>query len=314
MANKVLVTGAAGFIGSNVVRSLSSRGVPTVAVDGLLGGLYPAGEKKQRFAAIAKLSGVTAHHLDIRHDDLSVIEEGVTHVINEAAMPGLGPSWSDFDLYATCNLSAVARLIDVAKNWPLQKFIQISTSSVYGKLAVGDETLPTLPVSPYGATKLAAEHLALAHWRDSGFPVSVLRYFSVYGPGQRPDMAYRKFIARALAQEPIDVFGDGSQSRSNTYIDDCVAATVSALEKAESGEIYNISGGTERSLLEALEIIEKEAGRKLSLRFHPRARGDQDRTMGDSQKAVELLGLSHTITLEEGLARQVKWQRDAHLF
>ena len=314
MPNKVLVTGAAGFIGSSVVRSLSSLGVDTVAIDGLLGGLYPAEEKKQRFAEIAELPGVTVHLLDIRHDDFSVIGGGVTHIINEAAMPGLGLSWSDFELYATCNLSAVARLIDMAKNWPIQRFIQISTSSVYGKLAVGDESLPTLPVSPYGATKLAAEHLALAHWRDSSFPVSVLRYFSVYGPGQRPDMAYRKFIARALAGETIDVFGDGSQSRSNTYIDDCVAATVSALEKAESGEIYNISGGTERSLLEALEIIEKEAGRKLSLRFHPRARGDQDRTMGDSQKAVELLGLSHTITLEEGLARQVKWQRDAHLF
>jgi len=314
MPNKVLVTGAAGFIGSSVVRSLSSLGVDTVAIDGLLGGLYPAEEKKQRFAEIAELPGVTVHLLDIRHDDFSVIGGGVTHIINEAAMPGLGLSWSDFELYATCNLSAVARLIDMARNWPIQRFIQISTSSVYGKLAVGDESLPTLPVSPYGATKLAAEHLALAHWRDSSFPVSVLRYFSVYGPGQRPDMAYRKFIARALAGETIDVYGDGSQSRSNTYIDDCVAATVSALEKAEPGEIYNISGGTERSLLDALRIIEEQAGQGLNLNFLPRARGDQDRTMGDSQKAVQTLGLTNTISLEEGLARQVKWQRDAHHF
>jgi len=314
MPNKVLVTGAAGFIGSSVVRSLSSLGVDTVAIDGLLGGLYPAEEKKQRFAEIAELPGVTVHQLDIRRDDFSDIGGGVTHIINEAAMPGLGLSWSDFELYATCNLSAVARLIDMAKNWPIQRFIQISTSSVYGKLAVGDESLPTLPVSPYGATKLAAEHLALAHWRDSSFPVSVLRYFSVYGPGQRPDMAYRKFIARALAGETIDVYGDGSQSRSNTYIDDCVAATVSALEKAEPGEIYNISGGTERSLLDALRIIEEQAGQGLNLNFLPRARGDQDRTMGDSQKAVQTLGLTNTISLEEGLARQVKWQRDAHHF
>ena len=314
MPNKVLVTGAAGFIGSSVVRSLSSLGVDTVAIDGLLGGLYPAEEKKQRFAEIAELPGVTVHQLDIRRDDFSDIGGGVTHIINEAAMPGLGLSWSDFELYATCNLSAVARLIDMARNWPIQRFIQISTSSVYGKLAVGDESLPTLPVSPYGATKLAAEHLALAHWRDSSFPVSVLRYFSVYGPGQRPDMAYRKFIARALAGETIDVYGDGSQSRSNTYIDDCVAATVSALEKAEPGEIYNISGGTERSLLDALRIIEEQAGQGLNLNFLPRARGDQDRTMGDSQKAVQTLGLTNTISLEEGLARQVKWQRDAHHF
>jgi len=127
-------------------------------------------------------------------------------------------------------------------------------------------------------------------------------------------MAYRKFIARALAGQPIDVYGDGSQSRSNTYIDDCVAATVSALERADPGETYNISGGSERSLMEALGIIEKEAGRELNLNFLPRARGDQDRTMGDSQKAAQGLGFTHTISLEEGLARQVKWQRDAHLF
>ncbi len=119
-----------------------------------------------------------------------------TTSINEAAMPGSGLSWSDFELYSSCNLSSVARLMDQAKRWPLTKFVQISTSSVYGKNAVGDENMPTLPVSPYGVTKLAAENLAFAYMRDSDVPVTVLRYFSVYGPGQRPDMAYRKFIAK----------------------------------------------------------------------------------------------------------------------
>ena len=314
MNHKVLVTGAAGFIGSAIVRSLSARGQEVIALDGLLGGLYPAQEKSERFRHISELPGVRALELDLRHDDLSTLDKDITHVINEAAMPGLGPSWSDFDLYSSCNLTAVARLIDVAKTWPIERFVQISTSSVYGKLAVGDETMATLPVSPYGATKLAAEHLAFAHWRDSGFPVSVLRYFSVYGPGQRPDMAYRKFIAHALSGTPIDVFGDGTQSRSNTYIDDCVVATLSALENAEPGQVYNISGVTERTLLDALGIIEEAAGRELNLNFLPRARGDQDRTLGDSQRAIRALGLKHTVTLEEGLARQVKWQRDANLF
>ena len=314
MREKVRVTGAAGFIGSSIVRTLSGSGVEIIAVDGLLGGLYPAEEKAARFAEIAELPGVHAIELDLRDGDISVVGDDITHVINEAAMPGLGPSWSDFALYSSCNLSAVARLIDAAKAWPIKKFVQISTSSVYGKFAVGDENLPTKPVSPYGATKLAAEHLVLAHWRDSGFPVTILRYFSVYGPGQRPDMAYRKFISRALAGTAIDVYGDGTQSRSNTYIDDCVDASISALEKGEPGEIYNISGMTERTITEALSIIEREAGRELNLNFLPRARGDQDRTMGDAKKAISQLGLHHTVTLEEGLANQVKWQRDANLF
>ena len=238
---KVLVTGAAGFIGSAVVRELTSRDVQVVALDGLLGGLYPAEEKIQRWENLGEIPGVHRIMLDLRDGELAALPNDITHVINEAAMPGLGPSWADFDLYSSCNLSAVARLIEQSKNWPLEKFVQISTSSVYGRLAVGDESLPTLPVSPYGATKLAAEHLLMAHWRDSGFPATILRYFSVYGPGQRPDMAYRKFIAKALSSTPIDLYGDGSQTRSNTFIDDCVDGTIAAIDRGRPGEVYNIS-------------------------------------------------------------------------
>lgn len=307
---KVLITGAAGFIGSAVVRELAAREIHTVALDSLLGGLYPADEKIRRWEHLTNLPSVDRIALDLRDGDLSELPNDITHVINEAAMPGLGPSWSDFDLYSSCNLGAVARLAERADQWNLEKFVQISTSSVYGRLAVGDETLPTLPVSPYGVTKLAGEHLALAHFRDSGLPVTILRYFSVYGPGQRPDMAYRKFITNALTDRPIDVYGDGSQSRSNTYIDDCVQATIEALEKGRNGEIYNIAGGAERSLNDALAAIESSVGKGLMINYLPRARGDQDRTFGDSTKAQEELGLSHRISLEEGLERQVRWQRD----
>ena len=311
---KVLVTGAAGFIGSSVVRELHSLEVPVVAVDAFVDGLYPREEKIMRWDSLSNLMGVDRIELDLRHGDLTSLPDDITHVINEAAMPGLGPSWGNFDLYASCNFSAVARLIEQTIRWPLKKFVQISTSSVYGRFAVGDEALPALPVSPYGATKLAAEHLALAHWRDSGFPVTILRYFSVYGPGQRPDMAYRKFISKALAKAEITVFGDGSQSRSNTYIDDCVSATISALEKGQPGETYNIAGVAERSLNEALEIIASEVGTPLVITYLQKARGDQDRTFGDSTKAQLNLDFRHSVTLEEGLARQVKWQRDAGLF
>lgn len=314
MNEKILVTGAAGFIGSALVRKLSSRGTRVVAVDGLLDGLYPATEKIQKWDSISLLPEVEGFVLDLRDGDLSTLPGDITHVINEAAMPGLGLSWEKFDLYSSCNLSAVARLVEQAHHWPLEKFIQISTSSVYGKSAVGDEYLPTMPVSPYGVTKLAAEQLTLAHYRDSGFPVSILRYFSVYGPGQRPDMAYRKFISHALSGKPIQVFGDGSQSRSNTYIDDCVEATMSALERAKLGETYNISGSSERSLNDALAIIAETVDQALDINYLPRARGDQDRTFGNSNKAQKEFGFKHSVSLEEGLRHQVKWQRDANLF
>ena len=306
---KVLVTGAAGFIGSAVTEELANQGHAVVAVDALLGGLYPSREKVGRSQRLETNPSVDFHQLDLREADLSALPSGITHVIHEAAMPGLGLSWSDFALYESCNLSATARLIEAAAEWPLERFIQISTSSVYGKTAAGDETLALAPASPYGVTKLAAENLALAHWRDSAFPASILRYFSVYGPGQRPDMAYRNFIAKALAGEKITLFGTGEQTRSNTYIDDCVSVTISALTRSSPGEIYNISGHEERSISEALGIIEAEVGRPLLIERQPAARGDQIRTAGDSSKAQENLGFTHTVTLESGLARQVDWQR-----
>ena len=306
---KVLVTGAAGFIGSAVVKTLSAAGVEVVGVDALLGGLYPAIEKQQRFEELQDSLGKNLFQLDLRSDDLSALPANITHVINEAAMPGLGLSWQDFDLYASCNLTATARLIEAAHAWSLQKFVQISTSSVYGKNAAGDESLPLAPVSPYGVTKLAAENLVQAYWRDSGLPGVILRYFSVYGPGQRPDMAYRKFIDLALQGQPIDLYGSGEQTRSNTYIDDCVSATIGALSNGVPGEIYNISGAAERSINDALSIIQENTGRPLAINHLPAARGDQARTMGDTSKAQRELGFRHSVTLEEGLAAQVSWQR-----
>ena len=305
----VLVTGAAGFIGSALTRGLSEAGWRVIALDGLLDGLYPAAEKKTRFDQLSGLPGVTPLQLDLRTDDLSVIPNTVTHVINEAAMPGLGLSWQDFDLYSSCNLGALSRLIDQSSMWPLERFVQISTSSVYGKNAVGDENQPLEPVSPYGVTKLAAENLVFAHLRDSGFPALILRYFSVYGPGQRPDMAYRKFISKALAGEPIKVYGDGNQSRSNTYIDDCVAGTISALSRGATGDVFNIAGDTERSLNEALAIIEERLGKPLDIEYRGAARGDQDRTKGDTSRAQDVLGFRNSTSLEDGLARQIEWQQ-----
>jgi nucleoside-diphosphate-sugar epimerase len=307
MSEHILVTGAAGFIGSGIVRRLNEQGRQVFGVDALLGGLYPAQEKRERFAELSSLSGVEMLALDLRDGDLSLIPGTITHVINEAAMPGLSLSWDDFELYSSCNLSALSRLLEVAKSWPVEKFVQVSTSSVYGAHAVGDESQALQPVSPYGVTKLAAEHLALAYWRDSGIPSTVLRYFSVYGPGQRPDMAYRKFITQALAGDPITLYGTGEQSRTNTYISDCVEATISALALAMPGEIYNISGSEQRTINEALAIIESLTNHPLTIVRESAARGDQLETRGDSAKAREQLGLKDSVNLESGLENQWKW-------
>lgn len=309
MVPTILVTGAAGFIGSAVVRELSRQGSNVVAVDALLGGLYPPDEKSERFEGLSTLPGVEVHKLDLRTDDLRVLPSSITHIINQAAMPGLGLSWEDFDLYSSCNVVALARLIEVAQDWRIEKFVQISTSSVYGSEAIGDESQALQPVSPYGVTKLAGENLALAHWRDSGFPATILRYFSVYGPGQRPDMAYRKFIDKALRHQTITVFGSGEQSRSNTFIDDVVSGTIAALDKGAPGEVFNIAGGHERTLNEALSIIESALGHSLQIERMESARGDQIRTAGDSSKAQRILGFRNTVDLAEGLSRQVEWQR-----
>ena len=307
MSEHILVTGAAGFIGSGIVRRLNEQGRQVFGVDALLGGLYPAQEKKERFAELSSLSGVEMLALDLRDGDLSLIPGTITHVINEAAMPGLSLSWDDFELYSSCNLTALSQLLEVAKSWPVEKFVQVSTSSVYGAHAVGDESQALQPVSPYGVTKLAAEHLALAYWRDSGIPSTVLRYFSVYGPGQRPDMAYRKFITQALAGDPITLYGTGEQSRTNTYISDCVEATISALALAMPGEIYNISGSEQRTINEALAIIESLTNHPLTIVRESAARGDQLETRGDSAKAREQLGLKDSVNLESGLENQWKW-------
>jgi nucleoside-diphosphate-sugar epimerase len=173
---------------------------------------------------------------------------------------------------------------------------------------VGDETTPTRPVSPYGVTKLAAEHLALAYHSEFGLPVVILRYFSIYGPRQRPEMAYSVFTEALLDGRPLTVFGDGAQSRSNTYVSDCVAGTIAALDRGQTGEIYNIGGGEEIKLLDAIGIIADEIGVEPRLVFEPARVGDQRRTAADVSKARRDLGYEPVVGPDEGLRRQVGWQ------
>jgi nucleoside-diphosphate-sugar epimerase len=223
-------------------------------------------------------------------------------------MPGLSRSWTDFDLYESCNVNATHRLLEAVRLPGVHRFIYASTSSVYGRYGSGDETLPTRPVSPYGVTKLAAENLCRAHAEELGLPLVVLRYFSVYGPGQRPDMGYYRFVRAILEGNPVVVYGDGLQVRGNTFVEDCVEATVAALEAAP-GEIYNVGGGETATVWEVLGKLETLLGRRAVVRHEPARPGDQRFTGADTAKLARHLGWQPRVGLDEGLARQVAWQQ-----
>jgi nucleoside-diphosphate-sugar epimerase len=305
---RVLVTGAAGFVGSHVCEMALADGHEVVGVDAFIP-YYPRCVKERNLDELRTHPRFTLHELDLRTGDLSAVLDGVTHVVHEAAMPGLPRSWSDFELYMTCNLLGTQRLLEAARAATVERFLHISTSSVYGSEAVGDETMPTRPTSPYGVTKLAAEHLVLAWVRAFDFPATIVRYFSIYGPRQRPDMAYNIFTRALLAGQPITVFGDGEQTRSNTYISDCARGTLQALADGAPGEIYNIGGGAIVTLNRAIEIIADAAGVTPRIERGAPRLGDQRHTAADTSKARAAFGYEPGVLPEEGLRRQVDWQR-----
>lgn len=309
MSLRILVTGAAGFIGRHVVELAVRRGHRVTAVDCFLADSYDPGVKQAAWATLEALPGVTRLELDLREGVPAGIMEEIDVVINEAAMPGLIKSWQDFELYSSCNTVLVSNLVEACLTAEVRYFVQASTSSVYGSEAITDEDGATAPISPYGVTKLAAEHLLLAYAKTSPIDVCILRYFSVFGPGQRPDMAYHRFIDAILTGSPITIFGDGSQSRSNTYVTDIARATLDAATIQPKTTILNIAGGEEHSLLDTVRIIEQCVGQEAKVEFADRAKGDQLRTSGNWKRAAEVLGYQPETSLADGLASQVTWQR-----
>lgn len=307
---RVLVTGAAGFVGSHLTTALVREGHEVVALDCLLSDSYPRAVKEANLALIMDLPGVEVHRLDLRTDDLTGVVEGAEVVVNEAAMPGLMKSWADFELYASCNLLAVERLVRACLGAQVRRFVQVSTSSVYGEYALGDETAPTMPNSPYGVTKLAAENLVQAYHRNFGLPTVILRYFSLYGPRQRPDMAYHIFCEALLDGRPLTVYGDGRQSRSNTHVRDAVRATVAAMSCAQAGAVLNVAGGEPIDLVSAVQILADEFGVVPHLTFASPRPGDQRETCGDTTRARESLGWKPEVGIDEGLREQARWHRE----
>jgi nucleoside-diphosphate-sugar epimerase len=215
-----------------------------------------------------------------------------------------------FEGYWTCNVLATHRLLEAIRTAAskLRRFLYISTSSVYGRYASGDESLPLKPISPYGVTKLAAEHLCRAHAEAYGLPLVVLRYFSVYGPRQRPDMAYHRFIEALLRDEPVIIYGDGLQVRGNTYISDCVEATLRAMD-ACPGETYNVGGGETATVWDIVRKLEMITGRRARIRQEAARPGDQRYTFADTTKLRLHFSWQPRVGLDEGLRRQWLWQK-----
>ncbi len=303
---KCLVTGAAGFIGSHLCERLLGEGHTVVGVDAFIP-YYPRDLKEANLAPARAHRAFTFRELDLRHGPLDGLLDDIAAVFHLAAMPGLAASWTDFDLYQTCNLTATQRLLEAARGRTgLRRFVYASTSSVYGRYGSGDEGLPARPISPYGVTKLAAENLCRAYAEELELPLVVLRYFSVYGPRQRPDMGYCRFIKALLSGRPVTVYGDGLQVRGNTYVADCVEATALALE-ATAGETYNVGGGEAVTVWDVLHRLETITGLRPEVRREAARPGDQRYTFADTAKITRHLGWRPRTTLDEGLGRQVAW-------
>jgi nucleoside-diphosphate-sugar epimerase len=303
---RLVVTGAAGFVGSHLVDAALAAGHDVVGIDAFIP-YYPRAVKEENLAAAARHPRFRLVEADLRTDDLGPVLGGADAVVHLAAMPGLPRSWSDFELYSSCNLVGTERLLEAIRDVGVPRLVHVSTSSVYGRMAVGDETMPAAPVSPYGVTKLAAEHLVGAFADAFGLRTTILRYFSIYGPRQRPDMAFHRFAEALLDRRELTVFGDGRSSRTSTYVADAVDATLAAVTAGRDGAVYNIGGGEPITVLESIETMAEAIGVTPRIVFEDPRPGDQRHTAADIGLARRDLGYDPAVLPREGLRRQVTW-------
>jgi nucleoside-diphosphate-sugar epimerase len=305
-----LVTGAAGFIGSTLTDRLLADGVRVTGVDAFTD-YYDVSLKRRNIAAALAHQGFELLELDLGTADLAPLPE-VEVVFHNAAQPGVRASWGrEFAAYTQHNVLATQRLLERYKRSKLERIIYASSSSIYGdaeSYPTSEAMLPR-PFSPYGVTKLAGEHLALLYGRNFGLPVAALRYFTVYGPRQRPDMAFHRFCRAMLANEPITVYGDGLQSRDFTFVADAVEANVRAWKRAAPQGVYNVGGGSQVTVLEAIALLEKSLGRKARVNLEPRPAGDPLRTRADATRLATDLGYATKVGIADGLAAQADWAR-----
>ena len=306
---KALVTGVAGFIGSTLAERLIKQGAEVVGLDAFTD-YYPRADKERNLSWLRTQATFSLTDRAIADADLTRLLEGVTHVFHLAAQAGVRKSWGrDFRVYTLNNVDATQILLEACIRRPLERFVYASTSSVYGDnvpLPMREDALPQ-PVSPYGVTKLAGEQLCHLYHVNYRVPTVALRYFTVYGPRQRPDMGFRLFLSAAMRDEPIRQFGDGKQTRDFTFVDDAVSATVNAGSRGTPGAVYNIGGGSRIDLLEVFAVVERVLGRSLRIDRHDAQPGDMRDTFADTARARTDLGFAPTTTLEQGLRAQRDW-------
>jgi UDP-glucose 4-epimerase len=308
---KSLVTGVAGFIGSHLAERLLQSGHEVLGIDNFLDN-YPRQFKDQNVAVLLNDSRFRFVETDLLQGDLTELLRGVTYVFHLAGQPGVRASWGkEFTRYTDNNIAATQLLLEASKGLSLSKFIYASTSSVYGDtddLPMREEGL-TRPVSPYGATKLAAEHLCYLYCKAFSVPTVSLRFFTVYGPRQRSDMFFHLFLRALLRGEDVPLFDDGEQTRDFTFWRDIVDGIVAAANYPGVGEVFNLGGGSEISLLTAIQLAERITGRKAQLKRFDRQKGDVRRTRARVNQAREKLGYAPKVGLEQGLIEQWNWIR-----
>ncbi len=306
---KAVVTGAAGFIGSHIAESLLVDGHDVVGLD-CFTDYYARSAKEQNLAPLRDHASFRLVEGRLQDLDLAPVLEGAEQVYHLAAQAGVRSSWGrEFAQYTEHNVLASQRLLEAARTAGPPVVVYASSSSVYGDAP----TLPLRedsvcrPVSPYGVTKLAAEHLAVLYHRCYGLPTVSLRYFTVYGPRQRPDMAFHRFFKASLDDDPIHLYGDGRQTRDFTFVSDIVAATRAAAVSGQHGSVYNVGGGERVELNHVLRLIEKITGRPLRIRHEEAQRGDMRDTFADTSAARRDLGFESRVGLTEGLTREWEW-------
>ena len=307
---KALVTGAAGFIGSTLTDRLLRDGAEVIGIDSFTD-YYPRAVKERNLASAMAQPRFRFIDARIQDVDLRALLADRTHVFHLAAQAGVRKSWGrDFEIYTSNNIEATQVLLEAANGAPaLERLVYSSSSSVYGDLAampMREDAVPQ-PVSPYGVSKLAAEQLCYLYFANFGVPTVSLRYFTVYGPRQRPDMGFHKFLRATLRNEPITVYGDGEQTRDFTFVADAVEANVAAARRGVAGHVYNIGGGSRVSVNHVLEVIGRVTARTPRVVREPDQKGDMRHTYADTQRARAELGFAPAVGLEEGLTAEYQW-------
>ncbi|MFO7966372.1 MAG: GDP-mannose 4,6-dehydratase [Archaeoglobaceae archaeon] len=301
---KAFVTGCCGFIGSHLTERLLKEGFEVIGIDCFTD--YYSREIKEQ-----NLENISEENFYFMEKDIMDLDEfpEVDYVFHQSAQAGVRKSWGkEFEIYANYNIMATQKLLEFYKARGLKKFVYASSSSVYG-----DSELPMrednrlLPISPYGVSKLAGENLCYLYWKNFGVPTVSLRYFTVYGERQRPDMAMHKFIRSIMDGEEITVFGDGEQTRDFTYVGDIVESNLLAARSDLRGEILNVGGGSRISVNSMIKVLEGILGREAKVRYVEKQKGDVRDTLADTNKIERLLGWKPEVTIEEGLKREVEW-------